>query len=262
MFDVGRGYQTAKLYAFAAYAYTSNPSTQIHLSRQVEARSSYPAHAFLLGVNLMVETTEGSFGQRAQQLDSLLNRHNKYGLFLALGPSSAFPTRSSAYLRENRPFLDDLAMPAIFPDISVGYHFTRQDFALALSYRPIRQIREAFQFTQYLRSQQLSFDAYKFLFDYHGFVPFVGGGIGYGFTQLTEEDFGARVLSLAHRAWYPSFLFGWDIRPGKKADTWLLRTNLRYAPTRELMVNGKPLSFQFLEFNFIQLVIFPQKIGK
>ncbi len=39
----------------------------------------------------------------------------------------------------------------------------------------------------------------------------------------------------------------------------MLRTNLRYAPFLDIEHNSKVLSLQHLEFNFIQLVIYPQR---
>ena len=56
--------------------------------------------------------------------------------------------------------------------------------------------------------------------------------------------------------------FGWDIRPSKKGDWWLLRTTLRYSPNLNIEYLNKNLSLQHLEFNFIQLVVYPQRLSK
>ena len=60
--------------------------------------------------------------------------------------------------------------------------------------------------------------------------------------------------------WATAIVFGWDIRPSVRGDWWLLRTNLRYFPKLQLNYGQNALSFQHLEFNFIQFVWYPQKM--
>ena len=52
---------------------------------------------------------------------------------------------------------------------------------------------------------------------------------------------------------------GWDIRPSERGDWWVLRTNLRIPPQLELDHDDHTWSLQHLEFNFIQLVVYPQR---
>ncbi len=47
-----------------------------------------------------------------------------------------------------------------------------------------------------------------------------------------------------------------------KGDWWLLRTTLRYSPNLNIEYLNKNLSLQHLEFNFIQLVVYPQRLSK
>ena len=47
-----------------------------------------------------------------------------------------------------------------------------------------------------------------------------------------------------------------------ECDWWILRTNLRYYPTLQLDLAEGALSQQHLEFNFIQLVVYPQRLQK
>ena len=68
--------------------------------------------------------------------------------------------------------------------MSAGYHFTKFDAILALSGRKMTQRRSAYTYTQTINRNSLVLEGYKFLFDYHGFVPFVGGGIGYEVIEL------------------------------------------------------------------------------
>jgi len=60
--------------------------------------------------------------------------------------------------------------------------------------------------------------------------------------------------------WAAGITFGWDIRPNR-AQYFLLRTNLRWYPKLELsVVEGQAVSLNALEFNFIQLVVFPGRM--
>jgi len=258
--DVGIGYTTSRLYCYLGYNRILNPDIDIYLSRTTAAPSSYPHQFFTLGINWAIETTDGSYSKPVQTLDSLLSNKNKFGLFFGIGPSAAFPTASSEYINDIYPFLDDKSMPAIFPDISLGYHFTKQDFVIATAFRRIKQNRSAFSFNQEIKRNSFVVEAYKFLFDYHGFAPFLGVGLSQDRIYLNEADNGNELTKIAFNKTVPSIIFGWDIRPSKKADPWLLRTNLRYLPTLEIEHNDKKLSLQYLEFNFIQVVIYPQRI--
>lgn len=261
-FDLGLGYRRPGLYAYLSYNRLLNPNLDIHISRDNTASTRLPDHFFSLGLNLMLETTAGSFTPAAQKMNALLNERSQLGLFFGVGPSSAFPTQDSPYHEENYPFLDQRAMPAIFPDFVLGYHFSRPDIVLATSFRPIRQRREAYSFEQTLRRNSLVLEGYKFLFDYHGFAPFLGLGMSWESLRLQERDGETAITDIRQQLATPSIVFGWDIRPGKKGDYWMLRTNLRYSPWLQFEHRGAAISLQQLEFNFIQFVYYPQRARK
>jgi len=258
----GIAYQTPKVYAYLGYEFIPDNETNIHLSRTQTATSSFPKGIINLGINYSIEFTNGSYSPPVQRLDSLLRRKNTLGLFFGIGPSSAFPTQNSSYITDLYPFLDDRTMPNVFPEITAGYHFSKDEFAVSANFRPMRQERDAFAFSQSVRRNSFGLEAYKFLFDYHGFVPFLGAGLQFEDISLIEMDNGVKITNDRFALATPSLIFGWDIRPSKRADIWLLRTNLRYSPFLELEKNSKKISLQHLEFNFIQLVIYPQKIKK
>jgi len=258
----GIAYQTPKVYAYAGYEFIPNNETNIYLSKTQTATSSFPKGLINFGINYSVEFTKGSYSPPVQQLDSLLRSKNTLGLFFGIGPSSAFPTQNSNYISDLYPFLDDRAMPNIFPEITAGYHFSKHEFVVSVNFRPMRQERDAFGFKQRLRRNSFGLEVYKFLFDYHGFAPFLGAGILYEDIRLIEIDNGMNQTNDRHTLTTPALVFGWDIRPSKRADLWLLRTNLRYAPFLELAKNGKAISLQYLEFNFIQAILYPQRIKK
>ncbi|NJK83991.1 MAG: hypothetical protein HC912_09465 [Saprospiraceae bacterium] len=259
MLGAGIAYQTPKLYAYLGYEFIPNNETAIYLSRTQSANSFFPKGLINLGVNYSIEGTKGSYAHPTPLLDSLLRQKNRLGWFFGIGPSSAFPTRTSGYLTDLYPFLDDRSMSNTFPEITLGYHFSKHEFIVSANFRPIRQERNAFSFHQSIQRNSFGIEAYKFLFDYHGFAPFVGAGLLYENIKLDEKDNDITLPQEKFNTTTPSLVFGWDIRPSRRADTWLLRTNLRYAPFLTLEKNDKEISLQHLEFNFIQAVIYPQR---
>ncbi|MCB9081948.1 MAG: hypothetical protein H6555_09585 [Lewinellaceae bacterium] len=258
----GLAFQTPKLYAYAGYELIPNRDATIYLSRTQTASSSFPNKFLTVGINYLFESTAGSYAHPMPKLDSLLHRENSLGLFFGIGPSASFPVQSSDYIADLYPFLDDKSMPNTFPEITLGYHFSRYDFIVSANFRPIRQERNAFSFQQHIRRNSFGVEAYKFLFDYHGFAPFAGAGVLLENIRLTEKDQNVSITDRQYSLATPSIVFGWDIRPARRADIWLLRTNLRYLPLLTIENQDKKLSFQHLEFNFIQLVIYPQRIKK
>lgn len=260
MIDLGLALKSDRYYAYVSWTSLPNSGKQTYLSRTMEKGSSVPSGFLSLGINVNFETTRGSYSAPVARLDSMLNAANTMGFFYAVGPSTVFTTQNSSYLENNLPFLDQRTMPSIFPDFALGYHFSKQDAIVALSFRPIRQQRKAFNYDLNLKRRSLLLETYKYLFDYHGFAPFLGGGVSREWIRVEEND-GVEEFSrtLNQLKWNPVVTFGWDIRPGKKADAYLLRTNLRWSPALYSRIDGARLSMQQLEFNFIQMVWYPQR---
>jgi len=257
--ELGLGYQSQKWYGYVSYNRLFNNDMYIPMSRTTGYAGTLPTGYLTLGVNFTIETTYTSPDKALDQMNEAAGRSNQNGFFVAAGPSAAFPTASSSHLI-NQPFLDDKTMPYIFPDLGVGYHFTKRDVLMALSFRPIRQIRQALSFDQRLLRRSFLLEGYKFIADFHGFVPFVGVGVSSETLQLTETDRGRQITSDEQHKITPNIVFGWDIRPNRKADWFVLRTNLRYAPYLTMDVGALKLSAQYIEFNFIQFVCYPQRI--
>ena len=260
--DFGLGIQTPNFYFTLEYGRVINPSFETYLSRSRTSRDHFPSNIFQIGLNYSIETTKPASREENKEANKLFSKTNASGLFFSVGPSSAFPQVSSKYITELYPFLDDKSFPTIFPDFSVGYHFTKLDLITALSFRPMIQKRNAFGFDQEIKRKSLNLEAYKYLFDYHGFVPYVGIGLGFENISVTESDQGRSLSPTTHNKLSPNITFGWDIRPSVKGDWWILRTNLRYFPFLTIERQSKKLSFQHLEFNFIQFVFYPQRLKK
>ena len=98
------------------------------------------------------------------------------------------------------------------------------------------------------------------MFDYHGFVPFIGPAISYETLTFEESFEGATTYNIAENKLGYGLTFGWDIRPNR-IQSWILRTNLRWYPNLSVAVTSdSEVSFDNLEFNFIQLIIYPNRI--
>ncbi|MEY4905947.1 MAG: hypothetical protein RLZZ292_3762, partial [Bacteroidota bacterium] len=128
--------------------------------------------------------------------------------------------------------------------------FSKLDLNIGIAARTMRFKTAAFDTNIKLNRNVVSLEAYKFLFDYHGFVPYVG-------PMLSLENLNINDNGITKSETKPALgiVFGWDIRV-TKTGTSLLRTNLRYTPNLNLNVEGEKVMFDHLEFNFIQFVHF------
>ena len=262
MVDAGLGWATDNGYFTLDVSKLLRPDFETYLSRTPDANADrWPGWTVSVGLNLSLETTSVAANPVNKTLNEELPLSNGKGLFFAAGPSSAFPVASSSYITEERPYLDDQSFPNIFPDFALGWHFTKADAVVAVSRRAMTQKRSAYDFEQVISRNSTILEAYKFLGDYHGFVPYVGVGVSRERIGLEEWDAGNQLTDLTFNPTPWHIVFGWDIRPSEKGDFWVLRTNLRIPPQLQLD-HGEAkhtLSLQHMEFNFIQLVVYPQR---
>jgi hypothetical protein len=156
----------------------------------------------------------------------------------------------SDYLESNHPYLSDRYSAAILPDLTLGRYFHQTDLNLNLSYRTYGEDFGAYDSKFSTRRHSIGIESVKFLFNYLGFVPFVGPIVSYENLQTKVNGESYREEQLA-----VGITFGWDIRL-TKTGTGLLRTNLRYYPQLSMDVEGESMMFDHLEFNFIQWVQF------
>ncbi len=190
-----------------------------------------------------------------------LARHELNDLFLAVGPSSAFTLTPSAFNDAYRPQAGPHVPSVNMPEFALGYQIQDWDTAVVLNYRQMEQEQQAYGLTQRYARRAIGLEAFKFLFDYQGFTPFVGAGLGHEALSFSESGSGADLASATGERWAPYLVFGWDIRPHIGVP-FILRTNLRYAPALALQVNGRDVPYDHLEFNFIQLVLYPERFFK
>lgn len=258
--DAGLAYQSKNGYFYIGYNQLLNSKVKVPLTRDQFTNTSLPSGFVTLGANWAIETTYNGDRKADAHFNDAFSKNPRFGWFLAIGPSSVFPLQKSEYFSGDRAFLDDLTMSNILPDVAIGFHFLPLDANVALSYRPIVQERSGDRFRQTVRRSSLALETYKYFGDYHGFTPFFGLGIGYDRLRLTETDGETNLPDLRREILSPHIVFGWDIRPARRGDAWLLRTNLRYTPFSEFEHQNRTISLRQLEFNFIQLVLFPGRM--
>lgn len=174
--------------------------------------------------------------------------------YLGIGPSGTFEITKSEYVKDKYPFLSQESPGTFIPDVTAGRYFHRLDINVGVSYRRLRYESSGYDVKLNYNRRSIMLETYKFLGDYHGFVPYVGPTLAYENLTFTDTD-GASVKTFATKKAALGVIFGWDIRMSR-SETWLLRTNLRYTPNLQLEAEGKKVMFDQMEFNFIQLIWF------
>jgi hypothetical protein len=237
-----------------------------YISRnQIEKINTPPLYA-TLSYRYMLETTlsaekDWESGRTKEVTDILAERGRLNGHYIGAGISSAFWLKQSEYNVAARPYINKYST-SIMPDFSLGYYLHRPDLNLAIGYRGYGASTNTYGAVQQLNRKSLLFEATKYLFDYHGFVPFIGPTISYENLSFKENFEGQRTFDVEEIKFGYGLTFGWDIRPNR-IQSWILRTNLRWYPNLFLEVEpNTKVSFDNLEFNFIQLIIYPNRMIK
>jgi len=243
-----------------------NNKQSYHISRTITSDIQTPplyasiSYRYLLDTTLSAEKSWES-GYTKKVTNQLAASKRLNGIHLGVGLSSAFWIKESSYNKNNRLYLEKYNT-SLMPDFSLGYYLHQPDLGFALGYRGYGTSTNAYGTVQQLQRKSLVFEATKFLLDYHGFVPFVGPAISYEKLNFKESFEGQLTNDLSQNKLGYGITFGWDIRPTRLIN-WILRTNLRWFPNLNLEVEkGKLISFDTIEFNFIQLIIYPNRMGK
>ena len=231
-------------------AWFKNTSTDYPITKTNMAPITLPNTFFWFGYQFLIDTTT-TFPPQNSDIPSV---HNDW--MISFGPSSAFQTKSSSFNDQNRPYFKEGSGIALFPEFGLGYYFYDYDFATNLSYRNIRFRNEAYGSRQDRTRRSIALEVYKFLFDYHGFVPYLGLMVSHEKLHITDQEASIDLYGSHEQI---GLIFGWDIRPARHPAL-LLRTNLRYTPNSFLTTaSGQSFSFHQFEFNFIEVVIFPKR---
>ncbi|MCB0738757.1 MAG: hypothetical protein KDC92_14680, partial [Bacteroidetes bacterium] len=87
-----------------------------------------------------------------------------------------------------------------------------------------------------------------------------GFGLNYiRYNFITNDKELNNRVEQSGEAYSASLVFGWDIRPSE-VEWFILRTNLRYQPRGNMSSENKNYFSNDLEFNFIQMVVYPERM--
>ncbi len=253
--QAGVTYTTSKWHFTASGYYNYLNTFDYYLSPSTTAEVSLDPWSFNVSALRYIDSDRSMRSRRAvEQVNRDYYDLHEEGLlsawFIGIGPSSALQISGSPYLEENFPYFYDEYSAAIMPDITFGRYFYRLDLNVNFTYRTYGDKYEGFNSTIATRRHSVGIESVKFLFNYLGFVPFLGPVVS--FENLSATVNGQRYTENKLAA---GVTFGWDIRV-TRTGTSLLRTNLRYYPGLHMNIEGEKLMFDHLEFNFIQYVYF------
>lgn len=216
------------------------------------------SYRYLLETTLSAEQDWES-GRTKEITEKLATQNKLDGFYLGAGLSSAFWLGKNSYNENEKPYIESYTT-SIMPDFTLGYYLHNTDLNIALGYRDYATSTNTYGTYQSLNRQSVVLELTKFLFDYHGFVPFVGPSVSYENLSFEEKILGNTTYDISDDKIGYGLTFGWDIRPNR-IQSWLLRTNLRWFPSMEVDINNNStVSFNNLEFNFIQLIIYPDRM--
>ncbi|HCA41701.1 MAG TPA: hypothetical protein DEP28_00445 [Bacteroidetes bacterium] len=237
-----------------------------YISRTQKEKINTPPVYATLSYRYMLETTLSAeknweSGRTKEVTDILAAKGRLNGFYLGAGISSAFWLNKSSYNKVNRPYIGKYST-SIMPDFTLGYYIHKPDINSAIGYRGYSSSTDTYGTIQQLNRKSFLFEVTKNLFDYHGFVPFVGPTISYENLSFKEDFESQRAFDINDKKLGYGLTFGWDIRPNR-IQPWILRTNLRWYPNLFLKISpNEKISFDNLEFNFIQLIIYPNRMIK
>lgn len=261
MLEAGFTYATKKyrLWDFSIQ-YMPQNNFNYAISREQFANVKLPAISFKLGYKFLFDFTQGNNMEVLNRFyDHLKSEKKLSGFTIAAGPSVAFSTQKSSYLPTQKPFVQNPMPSGFYADLGIGYYFHKPDLELRLSYKSVNQHQEAYNFYHELKTKSVSLEAFKFLFDYKGFVPFAGAAVSYNQITYSENDNGIAQNNLNQNMFAPVLVLGWDIRP-TQSEILVLRTNIRYTFPKSLTIGNLSIPLNHLEINFIQLVLYPERI--
>ena len=254
--QAGLTYATSRHLISVGVHYQTTRSIRYALSETEMGTVEFEPLSFQFGILKYIDTDRGARsrnGAAAFNARHALLRERKAlsGVYVGIGPSSFLQTRTSPLVANQYPHLSGDNLNAFTVDLTAGYYFHRPDMNIGLAYRGIGSRMKAIDDEIEVRRRSLMLEAYKFLFNYRGFVPFLGvtGSMEFLKAELNGNSRTETKPALG-------IVFGWDIRV-VNTETWLLRTNLRYVPGLEMELNGDQVALDHLEFNFIQFVYFP-----
>ena len=256
--QAGISYASKKHLISISTYYNNLQQADTYVSPNQVGGTTFQPWSFNISLTRYWDTDRNARNKRSvramNRMDSLLRKEKRMNAwYWGIGPSAGLQMSQSDFLKENYPYLYDDHASGIMPDITFGRFFEKPDLNVGLSYRTRGSTLRGFDTEVRLRRHSFMIEAFKNLFNYLGFVPFVG-------VTGSIENLNTNVNGFPYSETKPAvgIIFGWDIRV-TKTGTSLLRTNLRWIPDLHMSIDGKKMMFNQLEFNFIQWV---QLIGR
>jgi len=237
-----------------------------YISRDQVSEIETPPIYFNLSYRYILETTlsaepDWESGKTQQITEQLAERKRLNSFHIRVGMSSAFWIKESNYNKDKHPYVQRYDT-SIMPDFTIGYYLHQPDINFAVAYRAYGTSTNSYGVIQSAKRKSIVLEASKFLFDYHGFVPFLGPAISYENLSFRESFENQETHNLSDNQIGYGVTFGWDIRPNR-LQSFILRTNLRWFPQLELDIDDQySISYDNIEFNFIQLIVYPNRMMK
>jgi hypothetical protein len=215
--------------------------------------------AFDLAIKKHIDFTAGTNAEWANEKAIEIKEKGHASTFgIGVGMSSAIAIAPVEYLKD-QGYEPNIAGLGLMPEFGLSYYSAKKEMVFRLAYRaPTRFVRNE-NFAYQLKDRRLSIEAFRFLFDYQGFMPFVGIGLNNSFYELTINSNDQQNISEKGSNQSASIVFGWDIRP-TQTEWFIIRTSLRYQPKWGYDQFAKAHFSRDLEFNFIQMVVYPQRM--
>ena len=228
---------------------------------QLQLPKTYFSFGMVRYVDFTLKNEKDKNSGRTYALFQELSKHKKLNsISIAMAPTSTFFLKSPQYTDQDRSSLPDHKGEFTW-EFGLGYLFQEKGFHLGFSYRDYTSSVESYGLQHLFRRTSIALEGLIFLWDYNGFVPFIGPSISYDRWSVAEfeNDLLADEVIRTKRI-SPGLVFGWDIIPSP-IDTWTLRTNLRYYPFQRIKdVAGNTSRVDQFEFNFIELVLYPSRM--
>lgn len=245
--------------------YDLHQPTPYYVSKSRTAPVEFPRFQAGISYKRIFDTTlsaekqwKNGITQRMTDTLALMNKLN--GITIGAGPSSAFFLRQPSAQSEDSGYLGHHRNVPVLADLALGYYIHRPDMQLQFAYRSMQSRLKGYGSAETLRRTSLALEGYKFLFDYHGFCFFAGPSISKEWWEINSNINGINNTLLSEEKIQPGIVFGWDIRPNR-LQSFYLRTHLRWYPGMYFRgEGGQKVKMDQLEFNYIQLVIFPGRM--